>query len=217
MACAGSLVSEWIAQSRLWLVLDRQAAAPRTLPELTRLAVAGGVDAVLCRIKDAHDDEIAGLAHSVRNICSELGVPFIMSHHPELAVHLEADAVQIGADDPDIQAIRGIVGDKMPIGGSTHSVAEASRYFDAGAAYVFLGPVYPTPAKLKYGAPLGLNIVADAAGLPGPVVFIGGISARNVDPIVSAGGKRVAAISALQQVYDPTLAAIALKNRLPAV
>ena len=54
------MAHDWIIASRLWLVLDRHAADPRTLPEVTRLAVSGGVDAGLCRIKDARSRMLHG-------------------------------------------------------------------------------------------------------------------------------------------------------------
>ena len=188
------MAHDWIIASRLWLVLDRHAADPRTLPEVTRLAVSGGVDAVLCRIKDAPLADVARLAAEVRAACRELATPFVMSHFPELAVSLQADAVQLGF--------------------STHGAGEARDCLAAGADYVFLGPVFPTPEKLKYGAPLGLSAVRAAAALPGPVVFIGGINMGNVGSIVQAGGLRIAAIGALQRVADPRAAALDLSGKL---
>ena len=208
------MAHDWISPSRLWLVLDRHAAEPRTLPEVTRLAVSGGVDAVLCRIKDAPEADVARLASEVREACRELRVPFVMSHFPDLAVSLEADAIQLGIADPPIQEVRQLIGSSMAVGFSTHGVGEAQDCLAAGADYVFVGPVFPTPEKLKYGPPLGLGVVPDAAALPGPVVFIGGINLANASSIVQAGGLRVAAIGALQRVADPRAAAMALAAEL---
>jgi thiamine-phosphate pyrophosphorylase len=74
---------------------------------------------------------------------------------------------------------RELVGDGLALGFSTHGVGEARQRFAAGADYVFLGPIFPTPEKLKYGDPLGLDALAQARDLPGPVVLIGGINADN--------------------------------------
>ena len=204
----------WIAESRLWLVLDRRAAAPRTLPEVTEMAVRGGVDAVLCRIKDAPDDTVAVMAGEVRDVCRRAGLPFVMSHFPELAAELQADAVQLGIGDPEIGRIKETVGNEMAVGYSTHSVAEALARFQSGADYVFLGPVFATPEKLKYGSPLGTGVVRDSLGLPGPVVYIGGIAAHNVEEITASGGKRIAAISAMQRCDDPEAATRVLRTLL---
>lgn len=198
-------------------MLDRSAAFPRELPEVTELAGAGGISAVLCRIKDAPLMEIKPVASVVREVCHRFHTPFVMSHHPELALELQADAVQLGTVDQSIAHVRSIVGDNIAIGFSTHGVGEAARCFEEGADYVFLGPIFATPEKLKYGDPLGLDTVSDAADLPGPVVFIGGITERNLGQVIAQGGKRVAAISALQRVNDPQAAASRMLSMLETV
>jgi len=204
----------WLSSSTLWLVLDRCAAAPRSLPEVTELAIAGGVDAVLCRLKDAPPEEVYALSREVREVCGQHDTPFVMSHYPQLALDLGADAVQIGVQDPPIAEVRQVIGDRLALGYSTHGVGEARRCFAAGADYVFLGPIFATPEKLKYGPPLGLETVAAAAELPGPVVFIGGISTANCLDVLRAGGRRIAAISALQRTDDPRGQARKLKQLL---
>jgi thiamine-phosphate pyrophosphorylase len=187
-------------------VLDRAAAWPRTLHEVTRLAIAGGVDAVVCRIKNAAADEMRGLARPVRELCRERAVPFVMSHEVDLAVELRAEAVHLGLADPPLSEVLRQVEPGMAVGYSAHSISEAREQLEAGAAYVFVGPVFPTPAKFRYGAPLGLDVAREAVGLPGVVVFIGGICPATLGGLIAAGGRRVAAIGALQSVQDITLA-----------
>lgn len=195
------------------MVLDRRAAVPHTLPEVTQLCIRGGVDAVLCRIKDAPESEVRRLAGPVRELCRQSGTPFVMSHFPELAVELQADGVQLGITDAGVGEVRELTGAGMALGYSTHGVGEARQRFAEGVDYVFLGPIFATPEKLKYGAPLGLEVVSEALELPGPVVLIGGINAGNCRQVVQAGGVRVAAISALQRTPDPVAAA----RRLQAI
>lgn len=204
----------WIWQSRLWLVLDRHAAAPRTLPEVTELAIKGGVDVVLCRIKDAPTEEVLELSRPVREVCKRRDIPFVMSHFPQLAVELDAEGVQLGVADDPVEEVRQLVGDRLALGFSTHGVGEARHCFAVGFDYVFVGPIFATPEKLQYGEPLGINTVAQAASLAGPVVFIGGITVENCTQITRAGGRRVAAISALQRTADPLSQARRLKDLL---
>lgn len=211
-----TLNSDWPAQAKLWLVLDRHAAEPRSLEEVTELCIASGVEAVLCRIKDLPQTEVRKLAIPVREVCARLASPFIMSHDVELACELSADGIQLGLGDPPLEEVRGQLPPGTKVGYSTHSVDEALDRRGEGADYVFLGPIFPTPAKLKYGAPLGLDVVCDAsARLTGfPVVFIGGIKISNISDVVQAGGSRVAAIAALQAVDEPSAAAAAFKRQL---
>lgn len=206
----------WIEDSRLWLVLDRQAAVPRSLVEVTELAIAGGADAVLCRIRNLPRAEVLQLARPLRERCRELNTPFVMSHQAELALELSADAVQLGIADPPVAQVRTLVGSGIAIGYSTHGVGEALARFEDGVDYVFLGPIFATPEKLKYGSPLGLEAVEAAQSLPGPVIFIGGINPANCAEVVRAGGRRVAAISALQRTADPSAQARAMLRELTA-
>jgi thiamine-phosphate pyrophosphorylase len=201
----------WIENSKLWLVLDRAAAAPLSLADATKQAVLGGVDVVVCRIKDAPPEQVRQMAIPVREICQRTSTPFVMSHDVELGIELGADAIHAGAADAKLEAIRAIAGSQIALGYSSHSVAEAEAMLASGADYVFLGPVFPTPAKLKYGNPLGLGVIPGALALPKPVVFIGGINLSTLPQLVATGARRVAAIAALQSVPDITAAAQAMR------
>lgn len=208
------LAADWIVRSRLWLVLDEAAAAPRSLAEVTRQAIQGGVDAVLCRLKTQPPPRVYELALALRSICAELACPFVMSHHCALGLHLGADAVQLGQGDISLASARQLLGPGIRLGRSCHSLDEARAAFEQGADYVFLGPVYATPSKLAYGAPLGPAIVPVAEALPGPVVYIGGITYDNLGPLLEAGARRVAAIRALQGVDEVAEACWSIKAQM---
>jgi len=205
----------WLTASRLWLVIDRHAALPRSCAEVALLCLQGGADVVLCRLKDMDAKDAFAVAAEVHAVCRDLGKPFVMSHDVGTAIALSADGVQLGVGDPPLAAVRQAVGGKMVIGYSTHSLEEAAQRFSEGADYVFLGPVFQTAEKLRYGPPLGLEVVEPALQLSGPVVFIGGIGEGNVEQLTALGGRRVAAISALQRVPDPLNAARRMRALLP--
>jgi thiamine-phosphate pyrophosphorylase len=204
----------WIIASKLWLVLDRGAAAPRNLLAVTAQALDGGVDAVMCRVKDATPSELRAIAGPLRELCRQRQAPFVISHNVELALELGADGVHLGAGAAPLASVRAITGPRMRLGYSTHSVPEARSIMEQGADYVFLGPVFPTPAKLKYGPPLGLDVVAPALELPMPVAFIGGINHSTLPELVARGASRIAVIAALQRVPDVTAAARELRRML---
>jgi thiamine-phosphate pyrophosphorylase len=207
-------VHAWLADARLWLVLDRAAAAPRSLPEVTAACIAGGVDAVVFRMKDATPQEALPVAQEVRKVCRGAGVPFVLSRFVTLVDTLQPDALHLGAADGALSTARLLLPQSIALGYSAHSVAEAELAHDSGADYVFLGPIFDTPSKRDYGAPLGLPAVEDGSRLETPVIFIGGINATTLPQAVAAGAKRVAAISALQADDDPTAAALCLRNLL---
>ena len=204
----------WLEDSKLWLVLDRAAAAPHSLVEATESALKGGVDVVVFRLKDTPQEEVRRLAIPVCEICRRANMPFVISHEVALGLELGADAIHAGIGDGSLQSIREQIGNQMALGYSAHSVAEAALMLASGADYAFVGPIFPTPAKLKYGEPLGLEVVADASALPKPVVFIGGINQNTLPKLVALGGRRIAAIAALQSVPDITAAAKTMRSLL---
>lgn len=204
----------WLEDSKLWLVLDRAAASPHSLAEAAELALEGGVDVVVFRLKYAPQAEVRRLAIPVREICRRADAPFVISHYVELGLELGADAIHAGIADGNLQAIREQAGSQIALGYSAHSVDEAARMLASGADYAFLGPIFPTPAKLKYGEPLGLEVIAGALALPKPVVLIGGINQATLPQLIAMGGHRIAAIAALQSVPDITLAAKAMRSLL---
>lgn len=205
----------WIERSRLWLVLDREAAKPRSLPEATKLCIEGGVDVVVFRMKDAGPAEALTLATEVRAVCRTESTPLVLAHFAHLAHELAPDALHLGVADRPLAEMRQLFGDRMAIGFSAHSVAEAEHALAQGAAYTFLGPIFDTPSKLQFGSPLGCDVINEAQQLPKPVIYIGGMNEQTIPLAVAAGAKRIAAISALLSGPDPREAARRLKALLP--
>ncbi|MCB1218338.1 thiamine phosphate synthase [bacterium] len=209
----------WTLDCRLWLVLDHEACAPRQAAVACALALSGGVDAVLCRLRNIEDAAMRSIALQARRACQAYGVPFVVSHDSELARLTHADGIQFGVADGELHELAAkaeMAGEGIQWGYSAHSVEEAQAALDAGAAWVFLGPIFSTPEKLQYGAPLGLNAVHEAldSDQPERIVFIGGIDSGNIGELTTLGVRRIAAISALQRNVDPAAAAQQLRRML---
>jgi thiamine-phosphate pyrophosphorylase len=207
---------DWQVTARLWLVLDHIAAAPRSPAEVTELCLAGGVDAVLCRLRGIPYRRQLELAAPAREICKRHGVPLIVSHDLKLALDLQADGVQFGIADGEITELREQTAGRMPFGFSSHATWEAQYALREGADWVFLGPVFASTEKLQYGAPLGLEIVKRALQLNQAerIVFIGGINQQTLPALAEVGGRRIASIGALQHCLDPTKTARMLRQTL---
>lgn len=80
-------------------------------------------------------------------------------------------------------------------GKSVHSVSEAVKAEKEGFDYLLFGPVYRTPAKVKYGKPQGLfnlSTVCDAVNIP--VFAVGGINPARAAKCLQAGAYGVAGI-----------------------
>src|SRR5512143_3255944 len=123
------------------------------LPDAVRLALKGGVRAVQLREKDLPIRELLALALELRMLTGEFGAKLFINDRVDVAVAVEADGVHLGHQSMPPEAVRKIVGRKMLIGVSTHNREEALSAEKNGADFITFGPIFPTPSKMKYGAP----------------------------------------------------------------
>jgi thiamine-phosphate pyrophosphorylase len=207
------MLPPWFRPSRLWLVLDAAAAAPLTLPTVTALAIAGGVDVIVYRRPGLTAAEALADGRQVRDLCRRGGVPFVLSHFAELGPELAPDALHLGIADDSVRTICQSY-PALPLGYSAHSAAEVQAALAEGCDYCFLGPLFTTPAKVRYGPPLGAGVLADPALPLHRIVAIGGINAATLPAALAAGAQRVAVIAALQEQPDVQAATVALRRQL---
>ena len=81
------------------------------------------------------------------------------------------------------------------IGVSTHSLAEARAAKNSGADFIVCGPIFDTPSKREYGAPLGLEKFAEVCReVQLPVLALGGITLTNFQEPLKRGAAGIAAI-----------------------
>ena len=172
------------------------------------------MDAVVLRMIGASEEEVLAQARSIIGACRAHSAPLIISHALSVAMEIGADGVHLGNADAPIREVRALVGDAMLIGYSAHSIEEALSAQEQGADYILLGHVFETPSHAGK-PPLGLAEVSRAvAALRIPVVCIGGIDLSTIAQLKAAGGRRIAAIRALNAGDDLTAQARALKEAL---
>ena len=195
-----------LAKARLYFVTDTS-----TDEHALREALAGGVDILQLREKDAPDDEILAAAATFRALCDEHGALFVLNDRPDLAAAGGADGVHIGQADAPIDRVREQVGRDLLIGLSTHSREQLAAALETDADYVCVGPVYATPTKPDYPA-VGLELVRHAAqAVERPWFAIGGIDGTNVGEVAAAGAPRVAVVRAIRDAPEPRAAAAGLR------
>ncbi len=191
----------------LYLITDRrQTKLP--LPEAVRQALRGGVRAIQLREKDLSVRELLSLAHEIRVITSEFNARLFINDRLDVAVAVDADGVHLGRQSMPPEAVRKVVGKRMLIGVSTHSLDEARAAETGGADFVTFGPVFPTQSKMKYGAPVGTDALREVKKLVGiPVFGLGGIKRENLREVMNAGADGIAMISAIFGAEDVRAAA----------
>jgi thiamine-phosphate pyrophosphorylase len=176
-----------------------------TLAALAAAAAAAGVDAVQVREKDLPDRALARLLAEVSAALAGGATRLIVSARPDLATLAGAAGVQLPEEGLPPAAVRRAF-PALAIGASCHSADAAVRAADAGADWIVLGPVFPTPGK--EARTLGLAVLADvAARVAVPVHAIGGITPGNLGRAAEAGARGILAIRAF--VEQPVAAAVA--------
>lgn len=176
---------------------DRLLAALRGAPGL----------AVELREKGEGDRDTLRRAESARE---SLGpdVPLLVNGRLDVALAAGASGVHLPADGLPLGRVRTASPRGFLVGVSTHSPAEAVAAIEGGADVVVIGPIFETPSKRSFGAPLGtgaLQALPAREGHASDVYAIGGIGESEIDQLASyldriAG---VAAVRLFQESSDP--------------
>lgn len=188
----------------LYLITDRKQLSltqnskleTQNLLAAVRQALIGGVKAVQLREKDLETRELLKLAYNMRALTNKYDAKLFINDRFDVALAVGADGVHLTQNSIPADAVRKAVKNKLIIGVSTHSLKEGKDAEKAGADFITFGPVYKTPSKLKYGAPLGLNRLENVCKeMNIPVFALGGVKAENVDEVKKSGASGAAMIS----------------------
>jgi thiamine-phosphate pyrophosphorylase len=203
---------------RLYLISPEKMDHPSIFAEELRAALSGGdVAAFQLRLKDVDDAAIARAADTLRPICQQRDVAFILNDRPDLAVKLDCDGVHIGQEDMPYAEARSIVGPDRQVGvtckDSQHLAMEAA---DAGADYVAFGAFFASTTK-TVTTPADIDILkwwSDVMQVP--CVAIGGITVENCAPLIAAGADFLAVAGGVWNYKDGPEAAVRAFNELCA-
>src|SRR5437879_315289 len=117
----------------------------------------------------------------------------------DVALSEHAGGVHLGENSLPLSDAKRLVKARAPsldflIGISCHSLEAARSAARGGADYLFFGPVFATPSKVAFGAPQGLERLAEVCrAVSIPVLAIGGITLANASACVAAGASGIAA------------------------
>jgi thiamine-phosphate pyrophosphorylase len=207
----------------LCYVTDRKALASvgddqiEALLKRLSTAAAAGIDWIQLREKDLSGKELASLTRAAVAQTKQINegngtlTRIIVNDRLDVALSEHSGGVHLGehslpvhdvckwlAAKPDL-AER----DKFLVGVSCHSIQAALSAARAGADYIFFGPVFATPSKASFGAPQGLQRLAEAcSAVTIPVLAIGGITLDNACDCFAAGVGGIAAIRLFQDAEN---------------
>ena len=136
----------------------------------------------------------------------------------EAARDLGAEICHLGQEDYFESSDESQAASYQPaLGLSTHAPEQAIRAMETNAAYLAIGPIFPTPTKP--GRPgVTLDYVRWAAANVGcPWFAIGGITLENIDSVLEAGARRICVVSAILNAPDVARACQQFNKRLASV
>jgi thiamine-phosphate pyrophosphorylase len=190
------------------------------LLETIRTAIKAGIDWVQIREKDLSARELFELAREAAGAAADFragsgartsneeGPRVIVNDRLDVALAAGADGVHLGRESAPARTMipwlrAGNAPSKFLLGVSCHSTEELREAENAGADYAFFGPIFATPSKLAFGAPQGIERLAEVCQTVRiPVIAIGGIDEGNAAQCIRVGAAGIAAIRMFQKESD---------------
>ncbi|MDD6012019.1 MAG: thiamine phosphate synthase [Oscillospiraceae bacterium] len=201
----------------LYAVTDRSWVGKQTLYEQVEDALKGGVTIVQLREKELPEEEFIREALEIKELCHRYHVPLIINDNVEVALKSGADGVHVGIEDAPVSLIRQKAPADFIIGATAKTPEQARAAEKAGADYLGVGAVFPSPTKknaLRITTDQ-LKTICDSVSIP--AAAIGGISLENISALSGGGMDGVAVVSAIFAAEDIRSAAAALKEKAKEV
>lgn len=181
----------------LYAVTDRYWLEGRTLYEVVKESLDGGVTFLQLREKTLDDETFLEEAKELQKLCREYNVPFVVNDNVEIALKMNADGVHVGQSDMEAGDVRALLGPDKILGVSAQTVEQALLAESRGADYLGVGAVFPTGSKDDADDVSHETLKAICEAVSIPVVAIGGIKSSNVMELKGTGIDGIAVISAI--------------------
>ena len=201
-------------QLLLYAVTDRAWVGRQTLLQQIEDALRGGVTLVQLREKELSENDFIEEAILVRELCHKYRVPLIINDNVEVALKSGADGVHVGNEDQPVEEIRKRVGKEFIIGATAKTIEQAKAAEVAGADYLGVGAVFPSPTKKTAIRITREQLQEICASVSIPAVAIGGIRAENMKELQDGGMHGVAVVSAVFGAENIEEATVKLKKQV---
>ena len=197
---------------RLYAVTDRAWVGRQTLSEQIEDALRGGVTLVQLREKNLAKEEFVAEAKAVLALCRQYGVPLIINDRLDVALESGADGVHVGIEVAPVSEMRRQTGPDFIFGATAKTVAQAQGAQAAGADYLGVGAVSPSPTK-RNAIRITSEVLREICGSASiPAVAIGGITEENASSLRGCGMAGIAVVSAIFGAADIQQAAAGLRT-----
>ena len=199
---------------KLYLVTDPELSLGRSVTEVVKEAIQGGVTIVQLREKNASIKEFYAKALELKKILAGTGIPLIINDRIDIALAIDADGVHLGQSDMPYRIARKLLGNKKIIGISCPEDSLLIEANDLDVDYVAV-QAYPTQTKANATHPRGIEGLKHSRMLSKkPLVAIGGIHLSNATEIASTKVDGLAVVSEIMSARFPKEAAIKLNQAI---
>ena len=201
-------------QLLLYAVTDRAWVGRQTLYEQVEDALKGGATIIQLREKEMDEDVFLREAKQLAALCHSYKVPLIINDNVQIALKSGADGVHVGIEDAPVAQIRKETPKDFIIGATAKTIAQAQAAERAGADYLGVGAVVPSPTKQTAIRITNKQLKEICSSVNIPAVAIGGISLSNVDELAGGGMDGIAVVSAIFGAENIQAATAELKNKV---
>ncbi len=201
----------------LYAVTDRSWVGRQTLYEQIEDALKGGITCLQLREKNLSEDEFVKEAVEVKELCHRYNVALIINDNVDVALISGADGVHVGIEDTPVGEIRKRAGQNFIIGATAKTVKQAKEAEEAGADYIGVGAVFPSPTKKNAIRITKEQLKEICSSVSVPAAAIGGIGLDNMDELSGGGMAGIAVVSAIFAAEDIQNTAALLKEKAKAL
>ena len=187
-----------------------QDLAHRSHAEQTQIACEAGANWIQYRCLSKTDEEMIPEIHQVAAICDDWGATLILTNHYHLLDKVDAQGVHLEDMQADFSAVRDIITDEKTLGASANTFEDIQRIDKTGAVdYVGCGPFAFTETKPNNYPLLGtegyrkISKLMEEMQINLPLLAVGGITIKDVDPLLQTGIYGIALSSAVNLAEDP--------------
>ena len=198
---------------RLYAITDRSCVRDGVLRDQVEAALRGGVTLVQLREKGLDDAALEKEARELTALCHCYGTALIVNDYVGVALRSGADGVHVGIGDAPVEDIRARAPEGFIIGATAKTVEQAQAAQRAGADYLGVGAVFPSPTKRQAIRITTQELKNICASVSIPAVAIGGIGYDNMLALKGGGMRGIAVVSAIFRADDIESAARSLRAR----
>jgi len=193
----------------LYAITDKGNTDNETFLTQIKEALEGKITMLQLREKNLDENSFIKEAKKVKELCHAYRVPLIINDNINVAILSGADGVHVGITDTPVSEIRKKTGSQLIIGATAKTIEQAKAAEAAGADYLGVGAVFPSPTKQNAVRITRKELHAICTSVSIPTVAIGGISLNNITELAGGGMSGAAVVSAIfaaENIKDRTSA-----------